>query len=390
MADRTKRIFISDIHMGDEQSNPGQYPYVWFRDNAPLLAQFLGKQLIDPTVEEVVILGDLFDQWIVPANFDPVTRFKSICLNGTNGPVITELIALAKNRKLVYVPGNHDMALDAAGIDDIKKFLGSEEGFPGIRFICDDHVPLGKSECEYKDWKLVAEHGNRYCLFNSPDTWTNPGKSFLPLGYFISRLVAFKELTTGTDQNLIDIIIKFLGDHNHPKFIERMMDAIATDCQFKGDTFNLRNLPGYESLMTADDVGMFFSDLKSKWKVPGAEKIGADLAIMNDQGDLNEAADKTYLYPGSETKVVIFGHTHYPCMWKGDFDIDDKSDNAPDPEQTPCPVIYANSGTWVDKSRNGCTYVETEEAGDRLYVRVKAYTKDSDEVMGDYEGFVEI
>ena len=59
---RTKRVFISDIHLGDERSMTTANPYCWFNKNIPILAQFLNDQLKSPDVKEVIILGDLFDE----------------------------------------------------------------------------------------------------------------------------------------------------------------------------------------------------------------------------------------------------------------------------------------------------------------------------------------
>ena len=72
MSDRTKRIFISDIHMSDQKSMSGINPYCWFRKNIDTLAKFLDEQLAAPDVKEVVILGDLFDQWVIPVNASPI------------------------------------------------------------------------------------------------------------------------------------------------------------------------------------------------------------------------------------------------------------------------------------------------------------------------------
>ena len=139
-----KRIFISDVHMGCDVSSAPRKPYVWFKKNAHLLAKFLGEQLMDHDVSEVVILGDLFDEWIIPADYPPITSFKSICSNSTNEPVITGLRALAADGRLVYVPGNHDMATTADGIAETKSFLEETDNFPGIRFVCDGNVPRGR------------------------------------------------------------------------------------------------------------------------------------------------------------------------------------------------------------------------------------------------------
>jgi UDP-2,3-diacylglucosamine pyrophosphatase LpxH len=108
---RTKKVFISDIHMSDERSMNARNPYCWFKKNIPVLEGFLDEQLQSTDVKEVVILGDLFETWVVPTNHEPLTSFVNICSNTANKPVIDKLKALAAHSeiKLAYVPGNHDM-----------------------------------------------------------------------------------------------------------------------------------------------------------------------------------------------------------------------------------------------------------------------------------------
>ena len=64
-----------------------------------------------------------------------------MCSNPANKPVIDKLKSLAANGELAYVPGNHDMAMDSAGISATKQFM--ETNFPGIRIFCNNDVPLG-------------------------------------------------------------------------------------------------------------------------------------------------------------------------------------------------------------------------------------------------------
>ncbi len=387
MGDRTKRIFISDIHMSDERSMTAQNPYAWFKNNIVFLAQFLDEQLQAPDVKEVVILGDLFDEWIIPSDYDPITSFDSICSYDDNKPVIEKLQALAANPdiKLAYVPGNHDMAMDAAGIAATKQFM--DKTFPGIRFFCDNTVPCGV----YNVGTLAAEHGNRYCLFNAPDTWTKPGVSLLPLGYFISRIVTHKVLETGHDQDPRKIFFDFLKDFMvHPDFVADLFSAIVQDAGLNpGDTIKLNGVPGYPNPMTPDDVKKLFCRLISNWeRTPG--NINVPSAIAGDLENLLYAASSTYFHAGSHINVAIFGHTHVPIMCKSYYDGDVQSDNAPDPNESACRTIYANSGTWVDLARKGGAYVETEEVQDekRLYVRVKEYPGNT--IISDYGGFVEL
>ena len=78
MANRTKRIFISDIHMGDERSINDPNHYGWFKNNIPVLTQFLDDQLNAPDVKEVIILGDLFDTWVIPVDYSALITFDNV------------------------------------------------------------------------------------------------------------------------------------------------------------------------------------------------------------------------------------------------------------------------------------------------------------------------
>jgi UDP-2,3-diacylglucosamine pyrophosphatase LpxH len=103
----------------------GPHPYGWFKNNIPILAEFLDDQLNALDVKEVVILGDLFDTWVLPVNYDPLISFANISSNPANKLVADKLKALAATAdvKLAYVPGNHDMGMDTTGILKIKKFM---------------------------------------------------------------------------------------------------------------------------------------------------------------------------------------------------------------------------------------------------------------------------
>lgn len=395
MADGSRRIFISDIHLGDDESREPRKHYVWFRNNALPLSRFLDDQLYAPDVAEVVILGDLFDLWVVPSDYPPITTCERIFSNSVNSRVVGKLAELAGNGKLSYVPGNHDMAIDANAIPETRAFL--EEKLPGIRFICNDSVPLGI----YTKGIVTAEHGNRYCLFNAPDTWTNPG-CFLPLGYFISRVSAYKVSTTGHDQDprriFIDLLTKFW--RGYADFEEELFLSIADDCGLAADDpIQLGGLSSLET-MTVAEIAAMFGNLFSNWgRVPGAEYVNGPTAVAGDLGTLYGAAASTYFRPGSGCRVMLLGHTHTPAMWKGSYDKSGgRSDNdAGASIDQVSRVIYANSGTWVDNAGAGGSYVETEEVADegRLYVRVMRYDASDPEnpnrsVIGDHEGYVEL
>jgi UDP-2,3-diacylglucosamine pyrophosphatase LpxH len=366
MANRTKVRFISDIHMGDNRSFDDPNPYGWFRNNIPVLAKFLDDQLKAPNLKELVILGDLFDQWVIPTDLDPLISFDKICSYKGNQPIIRRLKKLAANPdiKLAYVPGNHDMSLDKNDIAATKQIL--ENTFPGIRFFCNSTIPLGS----YNVGTLAAEHGDRYCLFNAPD----PGSklnTFLPIGYFISRVVAYKVKNNGYKQNPRQIFIDFLKKYiGHPHLIEAVFGAIAKDAGLTPKSkIILKNIPGCPDTMTIKEIGQSFSNLVQRWdNTPG--NINTSTAILSDLGYLYYAASSVYFsHFNPNIDIVIFGHTHVQKIKRNPIDP------AQDSSKDPCYSIYANCGTWVDKCKDGCTYVETERipSESRHYVRVKGY-----------------
>lgn len=362
-----KKLFISDIHMGDARSFEGPHPYGWFRKNIPNLATFLTEQLNAPEVAEVVILGDLFDDWVIPTTIDPLRSFQAICDNPTNSPVIEGMKKLAARGILTYVPGNHDMALSTADIAETQKFV--ETTFPGIHYCSDPNLPHGV----YRSGKLVAEHGNRYALFNASDTWTDP-PSFLPLGYFISRLVAYKVSKTGTKECYWDILRKFILQFmDRPNFIYDLLIGVAGDAKLKKtDPINMKGIGGFP--FNVEGIGSLYEYLLKNW---AKKRKDTDwlTAVWGDLGDLSPAANLIYFFPGrkEDQNIVIFGHTHEADMRKHYF-----MEEAPSVDDIhcdlPCRAIYANSGAWVDSARY-CTYVETQEdaAARRHYVRLLTY-----------------
>ena len=382
MANRNKRVFISDIHLGDARSMKDPHHYCWFKKNVPRLGDFLAEQSKAPDVKELVILGDLFDTWVIPVNQDPLASFEAICANPKNAPVIKRLKALAgdSNIKLAYVPGNHDMGMSIAGISATKQFM--ETTFPGMRFFCNKAEPWGV----YAVGTLAAEHGNHYCLFNAPVTWT--ADAFLPLGYFISRIDAYKVKKTGHEGDPREIFFKFLNEYlKSPNLVEDVFNAIVDDADLKeDDIIELGGIPGYAPQVTIGAVRSRFSNLIQDWKnKPG--NLNVPTAIVSDIGNLAWAASFAYFdHAGSNANIVIFGHTHIPIIDKHYAEGQAPTDGHPVDE--PCREIYANSGTWVDQGEYGCTYVETEEDAEarRHYVRVKKYPDHG--IL--HEGFVEM
>ena len=109
-----KRIYISDVHMGaGRKPKKNRHSYDWLGpDEAKVFADFLKYLIDDAETEEVVLLGDTMDNWVCPVDEEPPT-FDEIINAPQNKAIVTNLGMLAahKEKKLMYMPGNHDMQI---------------------------------------------------------------------------------------------------------------------------------------------------------------------------------------------------------------------------------------------------------------------------------------
>ena len=117
--ERTLIACISDIHCGDVRAT--NHNYSWFNKNADALYKFLSYVESHPRIKQLVIMGDLFDEWMVPYYAKPfdttanitnsIEYFRAIAHNAINKPVFDKLSDISKGGiiDVVYVPGNHDM-----------------------------------------------------------------------------------------------------------------------------------------------------------------------------------------------------------------------------------------------------------------------------------------
>ncbi len=133
-----------------------------------------------------MILGDLFDEWLIPFDTKPFDGtvsdsseyFHAVRNAPTNASIFDTLAEIAGGGKihLVYVRGNHDMLTDQTTLDELLPdvvFKGEIDGLGS-------YSPLEG---------VMMEHGHRYDFFNSPQQLVNPDH-ILPPGYFVSRLWA--------------------------------------------------------------------------------------------------------------------------------------------------------------------------------------------------------
>ncbi len=314
-----KRIFISDIHLGDDvrytDPVPDRRARFFPSKHRDRLLYFLEKQIIPEknNIKDLVLLGDIFDTWVCPFDALPPT-YNSIFCSQENKPVLDSLRQIAaSNINLCYVNGNHDYDLTDTKIQKaIPGIITKPEGY--------EDVELG----------LYAEHGHRFTLFNQsyPDVANG-----LPIGYPITRLA---EHLGGYVRGFKDLI----------GYLDDAYDLVSgRDNIFEAIIEGLAERAGAKQIIMPGQKPIFVDQVKSLYKNLAYHdepfKVGRKLA---NEGDLELFGDRLCKQYGH--KVVVFGHTHDAKIDKDSLLVKDR--------------VYVNSGNWCGKEAH-CVVVEPGE-----------------------------
>lgn len=360
--ERNMIVVISDVHLG------ANLDYAECKNNLKSLEKMLYKVKASSNVKELVIAGDLLDQWYVPATVNTY--------EGSNQADFAQRIALANkgvvdainaiiqegNILVTYVPGNHDLTMTTENVELI---------FPGINQARDNELGLGTYTPA--DMPVLAiEHGHRYNFFCAPDPISNqdiaPG-SILPPGYFFTRIAALHHVqnctipgdtlpaatqnTSGNEsQNLLHAYwslwqwaIKVLPVEN--RFNENM---IVTNIDGYTGNYSINDLIPFQATPGGFIDVNLYKGIQDSWNQRQAlnhvqVNIPTLQAIQNSAKTFetdDQAKNQYFLNPNSNKRIVIFGHTHDAKI------IASENHNG---EKT----IYANSGTWIDHNNDAST-----------------------------------
>jgi len=332
---RNMIVVISDLHLGPDLA------YTECKNNLKALEKLLYKIKNSANVKELVIAGDMLDEWFVPANIDTYNGQSQANyvqrIATTNKGVIDAFNAIIQEGKILvtYVPGNHDLTITAENISLI---------LPGINQARDTSLGLGTYVPN--DLPILAiEHGHRYNFFCAPDPISNqtiaPG-SITPPGYFFTRIAALH---------------------------------VAQECTIAGDT-----IPELSLNTTGGEIDVnLFKGVQDSWSQRQAlnnvpVNIPTLQAIKNSASSTesdNQAKTQYFLNPNSNKRIVIFGHSHDAKI------IASTNTNG---QKT----IYANSGTWVDHNNVAPTTTnfvvitpQTSNASSKTYVKLYNYMNET-------------
>ncbi len=362
---RDTLVFISDLHLNVDAS------YAWLRTNAPSLAAFINRVNARRDVSELVILGDMLDDWVETVENAPHT-FEDVLASPNNAEIVSALQNICRNPniRVTYVTGNHDMlSFETANKACITNII------PGLNIIS-EAPGLGAYTRNNVIW---TEHGHRYCMFNAPDTWSRAGGR-LPLGYFISRIAASKsarDKKVYTTMEALDSMIKAPGDYYTPPpgeenvvfnnaFIAALFDffALVWGGYKPWDVFKMRGTDHFVNDPSVAGIGKTYGAIYSEWP-NRMNTVHQYEAVFNDVGSLLSAANMLFEMPDRikskypfTPRIVLFGHTHKPVFY---YYCDSLN------------AIYANTGTWIDGQAGSWVEIKITDAGETSFYTVSLW-----------------
>ncbi len=397
--ERNMVVVLSDLHLGADLA------YAEFNKNTPSLEKLLKQIKVSPNVKELVIAGDLLDEWYVPASVntysgkdqrDFVQRIAT-----TNKGVISDFNDIIKSGKILvtYVPGNHDLTIAAENIDLI---------LPGIHQARDKEQGLGTySPAEFP--KIAIEHGHRYNFFCAPDPISNqdiaPG-TIMPPGYFFTRIAALHMLENATQPGdpMQIVTPNVSGDNsqgllfaywklwewamNHLPINENLDEKIiVTNVDGFTEKYSVNDLLPYQQKSGGQLNVKLYKGIQDTWNerqilnevpvnIPVAQAI-ARASVAEETDD--QAKAQYFMNPKSDKRIVIFGHTHEAKIIPSLNYQGQKS-------------IYANSGTWIDKNPKLTTMnfvvITPQDAATTSQTYVRLYNFENDIITKMSEDFL--
>jgi UDP-2,3-diacylglucosamine pyrophosphatase LpxH len=390
---RSQIVIISDMHLGLDDS------YAQIGQNKPALVDFLKQIRNSPNVKELVINGDLFDEWWMPMDFVmPPSESALVDAIAANNQTVVEAfngIITDGNIKVTYLPGNHDMLVTEA---DIQRIL------PGINQARDAARGLGTYITGTKS-EIAIEHGHRYNFFCAPDAISNRNitqnnSSILPPAYFYVRIAASAAIeghpSSGNNFQVMTASEKDqsqFGYYLYGKIWEMALSQASTKEPLAAKVIKT-NIDGFTQDYAINDLipqqdpvnGIIdvnlFKGIQDTWEerqtLNGVEvHIPIAKAIKKSVDDsFTDSLSKTeYFDQDAARRIVVFGHTHKACI-------------LPFTNLAGQNTIYVNDGTWLENALGYPTMtfvVITPPTSDSAVESVNVYKYSANKTINQWE-----
>lgn len=311
-------IILSDIHIGTAM------PCVWYQKE--IHEKYLMAILNDiityaNQIQQVILLGDIFEFWTYPPCVVPPTLEDIIATHpnilGVDGKLRQAINAL--EGRMVFIPGDHDMNLTQNDLNKLKTAYGYT-----IKVQPGTYIPV-------YDTHIKFTHGHEFTFLNAP--YYKSKIAPIPIAYFIYKAIAYKlqndikrisgltvasleEYGTYSLTDLFSKLSPFLENYeNDIDFVGRLIDAIADYTKIPKDMCIKVNK---NTSVTLNEVKKIYKNLNNDF-----------LQFMYSRGQTSQTIELkdlvqlniSYL-PGymkkSKSKdlrdVIVMGHTHIPEM----------------------------------------------------------------------------
>lgn len=393
MTQATRIVFFSDVHIG---LNAATNWYQRQLHEPYLLALFDYLQRQAGSIHELVLVGDLVDQWTYEPSVTPPTFAEIAAANprvfggvvdGQRLPGALASVVEALEGRVTYVGGNHDMSVTPEDLCLVRDSRGRSPQLVSTPLYA---PPLGGGA-------VVCTHGHHFSLLNAPDFLEDP-RGGIPFAHFITRLAALwtrQQLATlpagstaaalagGGDpvgwplaKDLLKQLIGKLEDGRGS--LSSVVLASLLDLTRQGDDLVFQMLDGTRP-SAADVVRTYASVFQGfEQRAAQAPDLYGPLAAEFALGEVDVLNSITHfarrVADQTRASVVVMGHTHVPV------DEDEHQLLLGD-------SVYANCGfncpSEVDlraqAPRRYCTFTEVErdEVNRRLLVSTRYVTHEA-------------
>ena len=373
-------VVISDLHLGVDDS------FSETVKNKDLIAEFL-ERLVISDIDELVVAGDMLDEWFVPISYEPHNDlgafFEQVAEN--NALIVAAFKKIIQSGIVVaYVPGNHDLLLDEETLTNL---------IPGI-VQARDVNGLGTYRTGVRS-EIVIEHGHRYDSFCAPDTLSNKEitgdyPSFLPPGYFFTRIAStsvaegksapqkeFPKIEAPSKED-----VEQVNAYTYYNVWLWAMTTFPIKAEFDEKAIYV-GVNGYDNSFSLSDLfpkvqydgsisAVLYANAQRRWdevqqnnRVASKNPYSEATVGAVDHTFFDKQAVKQYFDLDPTVDVVVFGHSHVPVI--------DRYVEGYDKEK-----VYANSGTWIDENLIGLErcFVVIESGEQFTDVRLMEYHAD--------------
>lgn len=308
MEERNLVIVLSDIHMGTNVST------VWYSQeiHEKYLVSVLDHIInLSDEIEEVILLGDIFEFWAYPPQQLPPSLDDIIATHpnilGKEGKLRQALNAL--KGRMVFIPGDHDMNVSKADLNKLR----STDGYV-MKYYYGAYTPIYDTHIQFM-------HGHECTILNAPYFMSHI--SPLPIGYFVCRAMSYhidSILKRNKEKSISDLDeFSSFGYNDYlpklPFFYENFQSDFNTVSDFIDALMHVTNISGELPIRINRFNTITLNEVKTLYQNKGI------MGHQIERNDILKEYNSMYVQDcilrrclKDFVDIVVMGHTHSPMQ----------------------------------------------------------------------------